>query len=97
MFEAAEVGKKLSKQAYEERDIHLLHIKKYRIYDVLKNNPRGQRAVEMLEQVRLVFPGDLCAWVPRALYEKGKSARQWVVEFPAGAIWVFPQQGSGQG
>ena len=49
--------------------------------------------IEMPDQVRLVFPGPLSAYVSRALYEKGKSARRWTLDFPPDAVWVFPQQG----
>ena len=49
--------------------------------------------IEMPDQVRLVFPGALSAYVSRALYEKGKSALRWTLEFPPDAVWVFPQQG----
>ena len=46
--------------------------------------------IEMPDQVRLVFPGAFSACVSRALYEKGKSARRWTLEFPPDAVWVFP-------
>ena len=49
--------------------------------------------IEMPDQVRLVFPGAFSASVSRALYEKGKSARRWTLEFPPDAVWVFPRQG----
>ncbi len=49
--------------------------------------------IEMPDQVRLVFPGAFSAYVSRALYEKGKNARRWTLEFPPDAVWVFPRQG----
>lgn len=50
------------------------------------------RAVEMSDQVRLEFPGAVCAQVPRVAYEPTREAREWVIEFPAGAVWVFPEK-----
>jgi hypothetical protein len=44
------------------------------------------RVVDRPGAVRLEFSGDIAAEVPRSAFEAHKHNREWVVEFPPGAL-----------
>lgn len=47
------------------------------------------RAVEMPQCVRLEFAGDLAVEMPRPEWDRARHAKEWVVEFPPGALRVL--------
>jgi molybdate transport system ATP-binding protein len=47
------------------------------------------RAVEKLERVRLEFADDIAVEMDRPAFEKYKSARDWVIEFPSNGLRIL--------
>jgi ABC-type Fe3+/spermidine/putrescine transport system ATPase subunit len=48
-----------------------------------------ERAVDKLEHVRLEFSGDIAVDVPRTAFEKHRSVKDWVIEFPVITLRVL--------
>jgi molybdate transport system ATP-binding protein len=48
-----------------------------------------ERSVDKLEHVRLEFAGDIAVDVPRPAFEKYRSVKDWVIEFPANSLRVL--------
>lgn len=51
------------------------------------------QAVSLPNQVRLEFADLLRVHVRPETYERQRTASRWGLEFPAGSVWVFPDQG----
>ncbi len=47
------------------------------------------RAVEKPDRMRLEFAGDIAVEVPRPEFEKHRSVKDWVIEFPQGALRIL--------
>ena len=53
---------------------------------------RLRRAVEAADHVLLEFEGGLAATVAPEAWAAARGAREWALEFPAGALWVFSRR-----
>jgi len=48
-----------------------------------------ERAVDKLEHIRLEFAGDISVDMPRQAFEKYRTVKDWVIEFPASSLRVL--------